>query len=130
LDREKSFRWCGACPKCLFVDILLAPFVPKAERAAIFGDSGLEPLDREELTSIFDELIGVAPTKPFECVGEVGEVRAALALAAAKGENPVLLRYFLAFHPDKVPSPAEAGAFLRFFDERNGVPEGILPLLK
>ncbi|HEY8966529.1 MAG TPA: hypothetical protein VIM58_08805 [Candidatus Methylacidiphilales bacterium] len=129
---SKEDRWCGACPKCLFVDILLAPFVPKAARAAVFGGGrgGLEPLDKEELAPVFDELAGIAPTKPFECVGEVGEVRAALALAAAKGENPALLRYFLAFHPDKVPSQAEAEAYLRFFDDRNGVPGDLLPLLK
>ncbi|SDU28139.1 hypothetical protein SAMN05444156_3040 [Verrucomicrobium sp. GAS474] len=124
---SRDDRWCGKCPKCLFVDILLAPFVGRAERSAVFG--GFPPLEEASLQPIFDELTGVAATKPFECVGEVGEVRAALALALEKGEAPVLVRDFASGHGEKLPSAEEAAGVLRFFNDRNGVPAHLLPLL-
>ncbi len=79
-------RWCGECDKCCFIDLVLAPFVPRVELEAIV--SGREPLAREELAERFEILVGLSPDpKPFECVGEVGECRAAVALAAARGDR-------------------------------------------
>jgi len=126
---SKQDRWCGACAKCLFVDILLAPFVPAATRQSIFG--GAVPLDRPELRPLFDQLIGAVPVKPFECVGTVEEVRAALTLAAQKeGEPPALLRYFRDTHPGLAVTPARIAALLSEFNPENRVPEAFAALLK
>jgi len=78
-------HWCGICDKCCFIDLILAPFLPAASLAEIFG--GREPLERPELASRFRALLGTVATKPFECVGDVGECRAALALAAAREDR-------------------------------------------
>ena len=68
-------RWCGDCPKCRFIFLCLAPFVSKVELLNIFGKNMLDDLTQLEG---FAELAGLSGHKPFECVGEVEESRAAL----------------------------------------------------
>ncbi len=78
--------WCGHCDKCCFIDLILAPFLPAAELDKIFG--GREPLADPELAGRFRTLLGTsAVSKPFECVGDVGECRAATLLAAARPDR-------------------------------------------
>ena len=72
---SKRDIWCASCPKCLFVYIILSPFLPENEMASIFGRN---MLDDPGLKPIFDKLIGLRPEKPFECVGSRDEVNAAL----------------------------------------------------
>ncbi len=81
----RAATWCGRCDKCCFIDLILAPFVDRATLVAIF--SGTEPLEQPDLRSVFEDLVGIGTTKPFECVGDVGECRAALALAAARPDR-------------------------------------------
>jgi hypothetical protein len=69
-------RWCGQCPKCHFVFLALAPFMPKPRLTAIFGRN---LLDEPDQAAGFDALIEYRDHKPFECVGEAAESRSALA---------------------------------------------------
>ncbi len=83
-------HWCGRCDKCCFIDLILAPFLSPGELASIFG--GREPLTDpdpgESLADRFRALLGTLPdSKPFECVGEVGECRAAALLAAQRPDR-------------------------------------------
>jgi UDP-N-acetyl-alpha-D-muramoyl-L-alanyl-L-glutamate epimerase len=79
-------HWCAACPKCCFIDLILAPFLPEERLRQVFG--GREPLGDPALQDEFERLIGTSPTaKPFECVGDVGECRAAVALAARRPDR-------------------------------------------
>ena len=72
-------RWCGQCPKCHFVFLALAPFMPKPRLMGIFGRN---LLDDAALAPGFDALIEYRDHKPFECVGEAEESRAAFAALA------------------------------------------------
>ena len=74
---SKQDIWCGHCAKCLFAYIILSPFIEPAEINRIFGKSMLDDLSLEHE---FRQLLGEEETKPFECVGTVGEVRQALAM--------------------------------------------------
>lgn len=76
-------RWCLHCPKCRFVFLSLAPFMPKEELLAIFGHN---LLDDERQYAGFDALCGFGQQKPFECVGEIEESRAAMILLSRKKE--------------------------------------------
>lgn len=77
-------RWCGQCPKCHFVFLALAPFMPKPRLLAIFGRN---LLDDPELAEGFDALIEWdGRHRPFECVGEALESRAALAALAERAD--------------------------------------------
>ncbi|CAN5247557.1 UDP-N-acetyl-alpha-D-muramoyl-L-alanyl-L-glutamate epimerase [soil metagenome] len=79
LGERPAQRWCGACPKCHFVFLALAPFMPKPRLMAIFGRN---LLDEAEQAPGFDALLEYRDHKPFECVGEGIESRAAMAALA------------------------------------------------
>jgi hypothetical protein len=86
---ERSRRlddWCGTCDKCCFIDLILSPFLPPDDLAAIFG--GSEPLADPALEGRFRALLGNWPeTKPFECVGDEDECRAAVLLGAERPDR-------------------------------------------
>jgi hypothetical protein len=93
IDRAARLEtWCGKCDKCCFIDLILSPFVAASELSDIFG--GREPLEDPDLADRFRALLALGDvTKPFECVGEERECRAAVRLAAARpdrGDNALL----------------------------------------
>ena len=115
-ERARRFtHWCGQCDKCCFIDLILAPFLPAEALRRIFAATG-EPLDDPGLAPKFRSLLG-AGAKPFECVGEVTECRAAVLLAARRDDRagrgllPELAAE-VAGWPD-APSEAEAAAMLQ-----------------
>jgi UDP-N-acetyl-alpha-D-muramoyl-L-alanyl-L-glutamate epimerase len=72
-------EWCGECPKCLFVQLMLAPFTDPQH----FQDAtGFDALARADLVERFAELRDPV-SKPYECVGTVEEVQLAFDLLAA-----------------------------------------------
>ena len=71
-------RWCGHCPKCRFVALVLAPFVRRQRLAEVMSADLLA--DARQLDG-YRELLGLTGFKPFECVGEIEESRVALVLA-------------------------------------------------
>ncbi|MEZ2419438.1 UDP-N-acetyl-alpha-D-muramoyl-L-alanyl-L-glutamate epimerase [Luteibacter sp. RCC_6_2] len=83
LGPKPADRWCGQCPKCHFVFLALAPFMAKPRLLSIFGRN---LLDDEELAGAFDALLEYKDHKPFECVGEGAEARAAMAALAERPE--------------------------------------------
>ncbi len=82
-------RWCGHCPKCRFVALMLAPFMERGDVAAILGrDLFADP----EQTPGFAALMS-SDDKPFECVGERRESAAALRILSSRAgwrEAPVV----------------------------------------
>ncbi len=88
-------RWCGICPKCHFVFLALAPFMPKTRLVRIFGRN---LLDDAEQAGGFDALLEFQDHKPFECVGEGKESRAAMATLAQRPEwkEDMLVKRFIA----------------------------------
>jgi hypothetical protein len=115
-DRARRLdHWCGQCDKCCFIDLILAPFMPAGALRRIFAATG-EPLDDPGLAGKFRGLLG-AGAKPFECVGEVSECRAAVQLAARRDDRAgtALLQELaieVAGWPD-APSAADADAMLK-----------------
>jgi UDP-N-acetyl-alpha-D-muramoyl-L-alanyl-L-glutamate epimerase len=104
IHRPGRQGWCGDCPKCRFVFLALAPF---AGRDAVIGVLGADLLDDPAQERGFREILGLDAQKPFECVGEVGEARAALRVLAA---DPAWARArVVAALADAVGGP-EAGA--------------------
>ncbi|WP_052108078.1 UDP-N-acetyl-alpha-D-muramoyl-L-alanyl-L-glutamate epimerase [Aerolutibacter daejeonensis] len=83
LGERPANRWCGVCPKCHFVFLALAPFMPKPRLVGIFGRN---LLDDPAQTGGYDALLEFQDHKPFECVGEGKESRAAMAALAARPE--------------------------------------------
>jgi hypothetical protein len=116
LGPKPADRWCGQCPKCHFVFLALAPFLPKPRLLSIFGRN---LLDDESQAPGFDALLEFEDHKPFECVGEGAEARAAMHALSQRPEwqEDALVARFrreilpqldaaeLALEPWLVPSP-------------------------
>jgi UDP-N-acetyl-alpha-D-muramoyl-L-alanyl-L-glutamate epimerase len=112
LDAAKRLgHWCGQCDKCCFIDLILAPFMSAEQLRSVFAadGGGGEPLDNPELKPKFQTLLG-AGTKPFECVGEVNECRAAVVLAASRPDraHTTLLQDLAAEITGRPDAPAAA----------------------
>ena len=102
---DPSARWCGGCPKCRFVFLALAPFMPRERLVNIFGVDLLA--DTLQVPGYL-ELLGIDAHKPFECVGEVEESVVALGLIAEQEQwrDATVVRALVA----AVPSAAWAAA--------------------
>ena len=74
-DGHNGPLWCGECPKCHFVFLILAPVMEKDRLVGIFGKNLLAEPENEHS---FRELTGLAGQKPWECVGEIEEAAACL----------------------------------------------------
>lgn len=81
--------WCGECPKCAFTFLILTPFISRHHLEAVW--SGKNLLQDPELEITYKQLLGISGDKPLECVGEVQESRAAMAMAQQQYLD--LLRY-------------------------------------
>jgi hypothetical protein len=76
---RRGAGWCGDCPKCRFVFLVLAPWMDRDRLVEIFGrDLLADPAQARG----FAELTGAAGSKPLECVGERAESAAAMRLLA------------------------------------------------
>lgn len=96
-SKGETWQWCNNCGKCLFAYIILAPYLYRDALVGIFGEDLFE---KEALLPIFQQLIGQAETKPFDCVGTFEEVNFAVGQVAQKiqsagGQLPYLLQYYV-----------------------------------
>ncbi|HEX5946559.1 MAG TPA: hypothetical protein VFY82_09790 [Acidimicrobiales bacterium] len=106
-------HWCGRCDKCAFIDLILAPFMDATDLAAVFR--GQEPLDDLDLLPRFESLVDTSGAlKPWECVGEVNECRAAVALAVQRADRAItpVLRALAERLGDRLPSPDDIAAMM------------------
>lgn len=99
MGERPANRWCGVCPKCHFVFLALAPFMPKPRLVGIFGRN---LLDDPAQTAGYDALLEYLDHKPFECVGEGRESRAAMAALTSRPEwreDALVERFALEIRP-------------------------------
>lgn len=83
-DNNSELTWCGECPKCANSYLLFAPFVEAEELKSLFA--GQDLFAKPMLQETFKGLLGVdGVMKPFECVGEIDELRYAYHRAQEKG---------------------------------------------
>ncbi|MHB1109567.1 MAG: hypothetical protein ACYCZU_04500 [Devosia sp.] len=82
-DGHNGPLWCGECPKCHFVFLILAPEMAKERLLGIFGQNLLAKPQNE---ASFRELTGLSGQKPWECVGEILEAAACLYALTSRPE--------------------------------------------
>jgi UDP-N-acetyl-alpha-D-muramoyl-L-alanyl-L-glutamate epimerase len=128
---QKTGKWCGECPKCMFVYIMLSPFLPAQQVQDIFSKNLFAD---EKLQPLLDELAGVVECKSLECVGTRQETLYALALTLQQfGDQPlpVLLQYVrqkIIQDPHQVAT--EAQTLLKNFQTDHCLPTGFEEILK
>ena len=88
----KPIRWCGNCPKCLFVYATLYPFLERKQLLKIFGR---DIFQNRKLLPVMRNLIEQGRVKPFECVGTKKESKLAFSLCLQKAKKNVKLPYLL-----------------------------------
>ncbi|KRG68015.1 UDP-N-acetyl-alpha-D-muramoyl-L-alanyl-L-glutamate epimerase [Pseudoxanthomonas dokdonensis] len=122
-------RWCGVCPKCHFVFLALAPFMPKPRLVRIFGRNLLD--DASQVDG-FDALLEYQNHKPFECVGEGQESRAAMATLGDRPEwreDALVSRFNRDIRPQLDPQALALAPLLQIADEHN-IPAGLWERLR
>lgn len=128
---SKQDAWCCDCPKCLFVYLILSPFLSQADLQRIFGEN---LLNKASMGESMEQLVGIQSTKPFECVGSREEacVAACLAIDRVRGEGeamPLLLeRYLQSGLYEKYRT--QGRELLGGFDPRHQLPEELEALLR
>ena len=130
LAAKPAARWCGQCPKCHFVFLALAPFIPKPRLLGIFGRNLLDEL---ALAANFDALIEWRGAhKPFECVGEAQESTAAfIALSArADWQEDALVQRFAAEIRPHLPLALPTLSELCVPDPQATLPEAFAALVE
>lgn len=85
-------RWCGNCPKCLFV---YATFYPFLDEKTLFKIFGKEIFENKKLLPIMKALLGQKKEKPFECVGTKKESKLAFYLSVKKAKRGGKIPYLL-----------------------------------
>jgi len=124
-SKENTWNWCCECPKCLFVYIILSPFLYKEKLINIFGKDLYE---EKSLQETFEELLGYKETKPWECVGTFEEVRYAVSLLIKKLENQKL-PYLLEYYKNKYPLFLE-GKLETKYNNKNNLDEHFEKIIK
>lgn len=88
----KPIRWCGNCPKCLFVYASFYPFLDKDQLFKIFGNDFFK---NRSLLPIMKSLTEKKKIKPFECVGTKKENQKAFYLSFKKAQKIGKIPYLL-----------------------------------
>jgi hypothetical protein len=112
-------RWCGECDKCCFIDLILAPFMPRIALERVFR--GHEPLADPALRPQFEALLDISGApRPFECIGDVSECRAAAVLAVRRPDRQAttMLRELTATVPEPEVAPLLRPLGPHFIPER------------
>ena len=127
---SKEDKWCGHCPKCLFVFFILSPFLPHKELCEIFGTDMLED---ETMKPVMEQLIGQVEEKPFECVGSRDEVNTAITVSINKMEKneeklPKLFANYKKTSFYKQYKDRE-NPYVKYFTKENLVPEHLKQLV-
>lgn len=74
--------WCLNCPKCAYVFLGYAAFLPDTIVRSIFPRNAL---DDPDLLPTYRDLAGLTGALPFECIGQADETRLMLLLCGARG---------------------------------------------
>lgn len=87
---QKKNTWCLNCSKCLFVYLMMRPWIDEKQSLEIFSGN---PLSSPRAMELLEELCGLSPVKPLECVGTRSESVLGAHLALQK------------LHEEKLPVP-------------------------
>jgi len=127
---SKTDTWCGNCAKCLFTYIILSPFISQEVLETVFGKNLLKDVT---LWPMLRQLTGMTESKPFECIGTLEEVNAALQMTLKNNsgsEWPELLHLYKDSEMYPRYKDYNTGSLLKTFNENNFLPKEFETLLR
>ena len=127
--KNKEGLWCGGCGKCFFSFLMFSAVWDISFAEKVVGVNMFTVL--ENLGMLY-ELTGLAPTKPFECVGTSEESLSAISYILNKepnARNLPVLKIFLEKNEDKLIDPKKFNQIACEFQE-NLLPEEFLNIIK
>ncbi|HRY33460.1 MAG TPA: hypothetical protein P5531_10880 [Bacteroidales bacterium] len=122
---SREDKWCRKCSKCLFAWIILYPYLELDQLDGIFGGNLFEDPEQWENLQM---LAGLQETKPFECIGTIGEVRQALRRSHIKAGDrpPLLLEKYGQYCQETDDFPADESSFLHHWNHDHFLPDEAL----
>lgn len=128
---SREDKWCGHCPKCMFVFFILSPFIAHKRLCEIFG---ADMVNDETMIPVMEQLTGAVEEKPFECVGSRDEVNTAICMTIKQYEEngeklPVLFEHYKKSEQYQEFSRKE-NRFFTGYDEDNLLPEKFVELVR
>lgn len=122
--------WCCRCPKCAYVWLNYAAYLPADTVEAMFADN---LFDLPENLESFRQMLGLAEHTPFECIGQVDEVRLAFELCRRKGMRGAAVALYETHFPNLDMAPI-VEQFLQVQAQPSGIPqrylESVLPIMQ
>lgn len=89
-NRDKP--WCRRCPKCAYVWLGYQAYLPRDRIDPMFAGENL--LDVEENQLFYRQMLGLEAHTPFECIGQIPEVRLAFEICRRKGLDGAAMRTY------------------------------------
>lgn len=125
--------WCGDCPKCAFVFLMMSAILPPDRIKTIFGPDTF--FDRPSLKEYFFQLVGLSDTKPLDCIGTIEESQQAVWLSIdqlSQHNQPIpKLLSKLSTQLGTPPNISELRSRLKTdWDAKNSTPEKYQKLIK
>jgi hypothetical protein len=112
--------WCGRCPKCAYVWINYMAYLPTHTVQNIFHEHN-NLLDVPENQVSFRQMLGLEAHTPFECIGQINEVKLAFELCRRKGIKGAAMQIF-----EREVSPVDVPALLEHYLQIEEAP-AVLP---
>lgn len=128
---SKKDEWCGNCSKCLFVCLILSPFIEYEQICDMLGN---DMANKKELLDDFKKLIGESNEKPFECVGSREEINfsvsAAIKNIEASGQKlPFMFEYYKTT-PQYQEFSEKENPLYNYYNEKNNLPSEFEELMR
>lgn len=120
----KGNIWCNHCSKCLYVYIMLYPYLTKEELMLVFDH---DLLDDSTLEEDFLGLVDDEKMKPFECVGTKEEINYSLQKAIEKNNSN--LSYLLNLYNQKYNQKLSTEVVENYFNHEHFIPNEYLTLI-
>ncbi len=118
--------WCGRCPKCAYVWLnFMAYLDTERVRQTIPGNL----FEVEENQRWFYEMLGLGEHTPFECIGQIEEVRLAFELCRCKGLTGRAMDLYCRHFPTLDTGPI-LDRFLTVDMAQSAIPAGLAERLR
>lgn len=113
--------WCLKCPKCAYVWLNYMAYL---DCEAIDNLFGANLFDIQENQQWYYQMLGLGEHTPFECIGQIEEVRLAFEMCKQKGLRGKAMEMYHRHFPALEPAPI-IEKYLDVDMSRSGIPEEI-----